>query len=119
VPKHRIALIGLGMAVTPHAKSLIDLHGRLLDRKSWTLVNRGFVPHDRKDPAKRTEGQLGSVVEIVGLMRSPQVQSWFDGENDERANVWYVRDPFEVPGAAKCPLVMVWTGERPPGRPIP
>jgi UDP-N-acetyl-2-amino-2-deoxyglucuronate dehydrogenase len=26
--KHRIAVIGLGMAVTPHAKSLIDLHDR-------------------------------------------------------------------------------------------
>ena len=29
MPKHRIALIGLGMAVTPHAKSLIDLKDRV------------------------------------------------------------------------------------------
>src|SRR5690349_24086308 len=28
-PKHRIALIGLGMAVTPHAKSLVDLKDRV------------------------------------------------------------------------------------------
>src|SRR6186713_851233 len=28
-PKHRIAVIGLGMAVTPHAKSLIDLKDRV------------------------------------------------------------------------------------------
>src|SRR6476646_2187830 len=27
--KHRIAIIGLGMAVTPHAKSLIDLKDRV------------------------------------------------------------------------------------------
>ena len=27
--KHRIAIIGLGMAVTPHAKSLIDLQDRV------------------------------------------------------------------------------------------
>ena len=27
--KHRIALIGLGMAVTPHAKSLVDLQDRV------------------------------------------------------------------------------------------
>ena len=27
--KHRIALIGLGMAVTPHAKSMLDLHDRV------------------------------------------------------------------------------------------
>src|SRR5215212_6121744 len=29
MPKHRIAVIGLGMAVTPHAKSLIDLKDRV------------------------------------------------------------------------------------------
>ena len=28
MPRHRIALIGLGMAVTPHAKSLLDLRDR-------------------------------------------------------------------------------------------
>ena len=27
--RHRIAIIGLGMAVTPHAKSLVDLEGRV------------------------------------------------------------------------------------------
>src|ERR1044072_4250884 len=29
MPKHRIAIIGLGMAVTPHAKSMIDLKDRV------------------------------------------------------------------------------------------
>src|SRR5882672_2716002 len=29
MPKHRIAIIGLGMAVAPHAKSLIDLKDRV------------------------------------------------------------------------------------------
>jgi UDP-N-acetyl-2-amino-2-deoxyglucuronate dehydrogenase len=29
MPKHRIAIIGLGMAVTPHAKSLVDLKERV------------------------------------------------------------------------------------------
>jgi UDP-N-acetyl-2-amino-2-deoxyglucuronate dehydrogenase len=29
MPTHRIAIIGLGMAVTPHAESLIDLKGRV------------------------------------------------------------------------------------------
>lgn len=28
MPRHRIALIGLGMAIAPHAKSLLDLEGR-------------------------------------------------------------------------------------------
>jgi len=29
MPRHRIALVGLGMAVTPHAKSLLDLQDRV------------------------------------------------------------------------------------------
>jgi UDP-N-acetyl-2-amino-2-deoxyglucuronate dehydrogenase len=29
MPKHRIAIVGLGMAVTPHAKSLVDLKDRV------------------------------------------------------------------------------------------
>ncbi len=29
MPRHRLALIGLGMAVTPHAKSLADLADRV------------------------------------------------------------------------------------------
>jgi surfeit locus 1 family protein len=40
---------------------------RLSDHQSWTLVNRGFVPQDRKDPATRADAQLAGEVEIVGL----------------------------------------------------
>ena len=29
MPKHRIAIIGLGMAVKPHAQSLVDLKDRV------------------------------------------------------------------------------------------
>jgi len=29
MPRHRIALVGLGMAVTPHAKSVLDLQDRV------------------------------------------------------------------------------------------
>jgi surfeit locus 1 family protein len=73
----------------------------LPDRKTWTLVNRGFVPHDLKDPAKRADGQLAGEVEIVGLIRTGEVRRWFDGENDERADIWYVRDPLELLDATK------------------
>src|SRR2546423_3097595 len=39
--KHRIAIIGLGMAVTPHAKSLIDLKHRV-------EVVRAFSPSEAR-----------------------------------------------------------------------
>jgi hypothetical protein len=35
MPRHRIALIGLGMAVTPHAKSLLDLEDRV--EVAWAM----------------------------------------------------------------------------------
>ena len=36
MPRHRIALIGLGMAVTPHARSLIDLADRVEVAAAWS-----------------------------------------------------------------------------------
>jgi surfeit locus 1 family protein len=70
------------------------------DHKGGIFVNRGFVPHDRKDAAKRAEGQLAGEVEIVGLVRTAQARGLFDGRNDKTGNVWYVRDPAELVEAA-------------------
>jgi len=67
----------------------------LPDHKRGIFVNRGFVPHDRKDAATRAEGQLAGEVEIVGLVRTAQVRGLFDGRNNEAGNIWYVRDPTE------------------------
>jgi len=44
MPKHRIAIIGLGMAVTPHAKSLIDLKDRV-------EVTHAFSPSEARRKA--------------------------------------------------------------------
>src|SRR4051812_39421954 len=42
-----------------------------LDDGGVVLVNRGFVPDERKDPAKRAEGLLAGPIEIEGLLRLP------------------------------------------------
>ena len=39
---------------------------------SIILVNRGFVPADRKDPGTRTEGAPHGVIDIVGVLRWPR-----------------------------------------------
>ncbi len=44
---------------------------RLADGSS-VLVNRGFVPEDLREPAKRQAGQQGGTVTIVGLVRAPE-----------------------------------------------
>ncbi len=39
---------------------------------SIVLVNRGFVPPERKDPSQRSEGTPHGVVDVVGVMRGPR-----------------------------------------------
>ncbi|MBY5744770.1 SURF1 family protein [Rhizobium leguminosarum] len=56
------------------------------------LVNRGFVPPDRRDPASRREGQLSGPVAITGLMRMTEPKGSLLQSNDVAADRWYSRD---------------------------
>ncbi|MBX5082970.1 SURF1 family protein [Rhizobium lentis] len=56
------------------------------------LVNRGFVPTDRRDPASRREGQLPGPIEITGLMRMTEPKGSLLQSNDVAADRWYSRD---------------------------
>ncbi|WP_164747036.1 SURF1 family protein, partial [Mesorhizobium sp. M1A.F.Ca.IN.020.03.1.1] len=42
-----------------------------LDDGRFVLVNRGFVPYDLKDPAKRKQGEVAGTVTVTGLARNP------------------------------------------------
>nr|WP_281417863.1 SURF1 family protein [Ancylobacter dichloromethanicus] len=67
---------------------------------SFVLVNRGFVPLDRKAPATREEGQVEGLVTVTGLLRLPEEAALFTPANDAATDSWYVRDP-EAIGSAK------------------
>jgi surfeit locus 1 family protein len=56
------------------------------------IVNRGFVPDIRRDPATRPEPAQPNGVELVGLLRRPEVKSTFTPENAPDRNTWYWRD---------------------------
>lgn len=58
------------------------------------LVNRGFVPFDRKDPATRMEGQIPGPQEITGLARNPVAEkpNALMPDNDPAKNVFYWKD---------------------------
>jgi surfeit locus 1 family protein len=56
------------------------------------LVNRGFVPEDRRDPATRAASQIAGTVTIIGLMRASEPGGGFLRANDPAANRWYSRD---------------------------
>jgi len=70
---------------------------------SIVVVNRGFVPLDRKDPATRTQGTPHGTVEIVGVMRWPETRGLFTPADDPKTNVWYLRDPKAMAAAKNWP----------------
>ncbi|MEM9590978.1 MAG: SURF1 family protein [Pseudomonadota bacterium] len=59
---------------------------------SVVLVDRGFVPDDRKDPKTRREGQFEDVVTVTGLVRASEKPNMFSPDNDATANQWFTRD---------------------------
>lgn len=65
-----------------------------LDDGRFVLVNRGFVPFDRKDPASRPQGQVTGRVEIAGLSRNrvEEKPNAFMPDNDPVKNVFYWKD---------------------------
>ncbi|KAK9891403.1 hypothetical protein WA026_014641 [Henosepilachna vigintioctopunctata] len=56
------------------------------------LVNRGWVPHKKKNPKTRKEGQVEEVVDIVGIVRSNENRPTFLPKNNEESNQWFYRD---------------------------
>jgi surfeit locus 1 family protein len=73
------------------------------DDGSIVFINRGYVPLDLKDPAKRAQGQRDGEVEIVGLVRHPETAGTFTPDNDTAANIWYWRDLDGMAAAALGP----------------
>jgi surfeit locus 1 family protein len=68
---------------------------------SIVLINRGFVPMDRKDPASRTAGMSHGSTDIVGVMRWPETGGLFTPSDEPQNNVWYLRDSTTIAAAKK------------------
>lgn len=60
------------------------------------LVNRGFVPQDRKDAATRAAGRDNAELTITGLLRLPERRGAFANTDDPAKNTFYVRDPQAI-----------------------
>jgi surfeit locus 1 family protein len=86
---------------------------------SIVMVDRGFVPLDRKEPATRPQGVLHGSVDIVGVMRWPETRGLFTPAEDLKTNVWYLRDPQAMAAAKKwssaAPFYIDQEGPVPPG----
>ncbi len=56
------------------------------------LINRGYVPADRRDPATRAAGRPSGQVTVTGLLRMTEPGGGFLRSNDPAADRWYSRD---------------------------
>ena len=65
-----------------------------LERDDGTivLIDRGFVPIDRRDPATRPKGQVQGEVTITGLLRISEPGGTLLRSNEPGRNRWYSRD---------------------------
>lgn len=64
------------------------------------LVNRGFVPMSRVDPASRTKGQVEGEVDLVGVVRLSEPRSAFTPDDDPTNRRWHSRDVSKLAQAA-------------------
>jgi len=76
---------------------------------AFVIVNRGFVPLDRKEPASRAQSQIPGQVTITGLLRTPEEATLFSPDNEPDRNAWYRRDPGEIARALGLSRVAPFT----------
>jgi len=56
------------------------------------LINRGFVPKDRRDAKARASGNVAGTVTVTGLLRVTEPGGAFLRSNDAAVDRWFSRD---------------------------
>ena len=64
----------------------------LLEGGGVLLVNRGYVPDAKRDPANRAQAQTSGTVTLTGLLRSSDKRSWFSPDDQPAKKLFYTRD---------------------------
>lgn len=78
----------------------------LVDDRGFTvLINRGFVPSGRRDPAVRADGQVEEPQTVTGLLRITEPKGGFLRANDPAGDRWRSRDVAAI--AARRDLMTV------------
>jgi surfeit locus 1 family protein len=154
--KARIAADAVDLPKAPDLKTMeyrrVTLRGRFLhDRemylsgRSWAgrlgyhvitplvlsdggavLVNRGWIPLDRRDPARRAAGQIAGELYLTGHLRAQPPKGPFSPNNDPAKNFWFQIDIPAMATYAKLasvrPFIVQASSPAPPGgfpRPVP
>jgi surfeit locus 1 family protein len=81
---------------------------------TYVLVDRGWVPADRADPASRPETLPLGPVQVEGYLKAPSRRGWFQPDNRPGANEWYWTDLAAMGNAAGivrvAPVILVAAG---------
>ena len=83
---------------------------------SAVLVNRGFVPLDKVDPASRPAGQVAGTVRVEGAVRRSERPGWLTPDNQPAKNVWFTPDLSQMAeweGLSRVRPVFVEAGPAP------
>lgn len=71
----------------------------LRDQAPPLLVDRGWVPPERKGPASRAAGEIDGTVAITGFVRRGQSQGWLTPDNEPPHQLWFW---FDLPAMSKA-----------------
>ena len=82
----------LVQAVTERGGGFWVLTPFVTDGGFVVLVNRGFVPPERRAPDSRAEGQVEGETSLIGLVRLTEPGGGFLRGNDPANERWYSRD---------------------------
>ncbi|PZO01744.1 MAG: Surfeit locus 1 family protein [Hyphomicrobiales bacterium] len=86
----------LVQAVTERGGGFWVLTPLVSDAGFTVLVNRGFVPPERRDPQSRAEALPGGTVSVIGLLRPSEPGGGFLRENAPAQNRWHSRDVASI-----------------------
>ena len=60
------------------------------------VINRGFVPEGRQDPATRPGGEISGPVDMIGAMRWADPAGFFTPRGRPEKSLWFTRDPLAI-----------------------
>lgn len=66
------------------------------------IVNRGFVPTEKRNPAARAEGEISGETTVTGLLRISEPKGTLLRSNVPADERWYSRDVAAIAEARGC-----------------
>jgi surfeit locus 1 family protein len=82
------------------------------------MVNRGFVPDGKQQPPTRPDSEVAGPINMVGVLRWPELPGVFTPAADPARNMWFSRDSDAIAadkGLSVAPFYLELESPDPPG----